>query len=114
MSNTVDFNRYRPPILRVPLMDKAETVLHVTPPTVELQEELRARLPELSALLSGEEDEQRATLYDLAARLMSCNRNMRTITPEQLRGKYHLDEEDLIVFFTEYADFVKGIENLKN
>jgi hypothetical protein len=114
MTNTVDFNRYRPPILRVPLMDKAETVLHVTPPTVDLQEELRARLPELTALLTGGEDEQRAALYDLAARLMSCNRNMRTITAADLRGKYHMDEEDLVVFFNEYASFVRGIENLKN
>jgi hypothetical protein len=111
MSNTVDFNRYRPPILRVPLTG---IMLHVTPPTFDLQEELRARLPELNALLTGGEDEQRAGMYDLAARLMSCNRNMRKITAVELQEEHGLDEEYLVVFFNAYADFVKGIENLKN
>ena len=112
--NTLQFNRYRPPILPVELMDEQRTVLHITPPTVDLQEELRAKISGLNALLTGTDDEKRQGLYDLAARLMSCNRNMRQITPEQLRIAYGLDEEDLVVFFEAYADFLKGIENAKN
>ena len=114
MSHIVDFNRHRPPCLTVPLGDEAETVLRVTPPTVELQEELRARQAELSALLSQESDEMREALYDLAARLMSCNRNMRKVTGEQLRTTYGLDEEDLVVFYRCYADFLVDIEHAKN
>ena len=112
--NTVNFNRHRPPILNVPLFDKDETVLHVTLPTVDLQEELRAYSGNFNALLGGGDDEVRNALWDLAARLMSCNRNWRQLTPEQLRKNYNLDEEDLVVFFHQYADFVKGIENAKN
>ena len=112
--NTLQFNRYRPPIFPVELMDKQRTVLHVTPPTVDLQEELRARIGDLNALLTGTDDEKRQGLFDLAARLMSCNRNMLKITPQQLRTAYDLDEEDLVVFFEAYADFLKGIENAKN
>lgn len=114
MSNRVDFNRYRPPILEVPMMDAEETVFHVVPPTVDLQEELRARAGEMNALLTGGEDDVRATLFDLAARLISCNRNMRKVTPEELRSVFHLDEEDLVVFYEAYASFLKGIENAKN
>lgn len=114
MENIVSFNRHRPPILPVEMMDKARTVIHVTPPTVDLQEELRARASELVALLEGGDEEQRATLFDLAARLMSCNRNMRTITAEQLRTTFNLDEEDMAYFYEEYVKFLTGIENAKN
>lgn len=112
--NRVDFNRYRPPILQVPMLDDDETVFNVVPPTVDLQEELRARTSELNALLTGGNEEIRATLFDLAARLISCNRNMRKVTPEELRKVYRLDEEDLVVFYEAYASFLKGIENAKN
>jgi hypothetical protein len=112
--STLNFNKYRPPILKVEMMDDEGTVLHITPPTVDLQEELRARLADLNALLTGGEDEQRVALFDLAARLMSCNRNMLKITPQQLRTTYRLDEEDLVVFFEAYAEFLTGIEKAKN
>lgn len=114
MANLLDFNRFRPPILPVQLLDEARTILHVTPPTVELQEELRARLPELSSLLEGGDEEQRAGMWELAARLMSCNRNWLTIDATQLRTKYGLDEEDLTIFYSTYVDFVKDLENAKN
>ena len=112
--STVNFNRHRPPFLEVPLFDEDQTCLHVTPPTVNLQEELRASAGDLTALLTGGDDEKREALWDLAARLMSCNRNMRTITPEDLRKKYKLVEDDLVVFFEDYVSFIKGIENAKN
>lgn len=114
MANTVNFNRYRPPILPVELLDEQHTVIHVVPPTVDLQEELRARQSELRALLAQGDDATRAALYDLAARLMSCNRNLREFSAEQLRTVYHLDEEDLVVFYQAYADYLKEIENAKN
>jgi len=114
MANLLDFSRYRPPILPVQLLDEAGTILHVTPPTVDLQEELQARLPELNSLLDGGDEEQRTGMWELAARLMSCNRNWLTVDAQQLRTKYGLDEEDLIVFYSTYVDFVKELENAKN
>lgn len=112
--SSVNFSKHRPPILEVPLFDKDETVLHVTLPTVDLQEELRATADEFSALLEGGDSEKRAAFYDLAARLMSNNRDWLKITPEDLRKKYKMDTEDLIVFFHEFVDFVRGVENAKN
>ena len=114
MENVLNFNRHRPPILAVEMLDDEHTVLRITPPTVELQEELRANSADFTALLNGGDDEKRAALYDLAARLMSCNRNMRKVTPEQIRDTYRLDEEDLVVFYTTYVEFLRGIENAKN
>lgn len=111
---TLQFDRYRPPVYPVELMDEQRTVLHLTPPTVDLQEELRSRIGDLEELILCADDEIRRSLWDLAARLMSCNRNVRQITPEQLKAAYGLDEEDLVVFFEGYAAFLKGIENAKN
>lgn len=114
MANTLDFNRYRPPILPVKMMDDQHTVLHLVPPTVDLLEELRARQSELVELLTKEDDDMVTGLFELAAKLMSCNRNMKKITPDQIRTTYKLDEEDLVVFYEQYADFLKEIERAKN
>lgn len=110
--NTFSFNRHRPPILPIEMPD--ESVIHVTPPTVDLQEELRASAGDFNALLTGGDDEKREALYDLAARLLSCNRNMLKVTAEDLRKTYHLDTEDLVEFFHAYVAFLQGIEQAKN
>ncbi len=112
--NTFSFNKYRPPILSIEMPDEEGTVLHIVPPTVDLQEELRATAKDLNALLAGGEDDKRVALFDLAARLMSCNRNMLKITPESLRKTYRLDAEDLVGFYEAYVSFLTGIENAKN
>lgn len=114
MSNVLTFNRHRPPVLHIEMPDEQGTVINVTLPTVELQEELREYADELNTLLDGDDIGKRAAIYDLAARLMSCNRNMRVITSEQLRTVYNLDEEDLVLFFHAYVNFLQGIENAKN
>lgn len=108
------FSQHRPPILPVEMLDDEHTVINVLLPTVDLQEELRARSGDLNALLTGDDDEKRAGLWDLAARLMSNNRNMRKLTPKLLQTTFRLDEEDLVVFYELYATFVRGIENAKN
>lgn len=112
--STLNFNKYRPPILSVEMMDPEQTIINVVPPTVDLQDELRESMADLTALLNGGDDEKREALYDLAARLMSCNRNARKITPELLRTTYRLDEEDLVVFYQAYAEFLTEIESAKN
>ena len=112
--STLNFSRYRPPIMEVELLDKNRTVIHITPPTVDLQEELRASQDDLSALLTGGDEEKRKALFDLAARLMSCNRNWLKITPEQLQKKYNIDVEDLVIFYEQYVEFITRIEHAKN
>lgn len=114
MANVIDFRNMRPPTLPLIMNDEAGTAIDVTPPTVDLVEELKTNLPHLQELLTGEDPEIRTGLYDLAARLISCNRNLRRVTGEQLRMVYRLSEEDLVVFFSAYTDFISGIEHAKN
>lgn len=114
MAETLDFNQYRPPVLPLILMDEQHTVINVSPPTVDLQEELRARQGQLRALLSKEDEEMVDVLYDLAARLMSCNRNLIKFTAHELRTTYKMDVEDLVVFYRAYAEYITEIERSKN
>lgn len=110
--DTFSFNRHRPPILPIEMTDG--TVIHVSLPTVDLQEELRAYAGDFDALLSGGNADKVEALYGLAARLLSCNRNLLKVTAEDLRKTYHLDTEDLVEFFHAYVTFLQGIEKAKN
>lgn len=114
MAQILNFNQHRPPILPIVLPDGAQTKLHLVPPTVDLQEELRARQQELRALLDPDNEDMVGALYDLAAKLMSCNRNLKTITAEELRTVYEMDVSDLVVFYQAYADYIVSLENAKN
>lgn len=109
-----DFNQYRPPVLPFTMRDEKATRLRVTLPTVDLQEKLLAHSDDLLELLRGDEEEKVQGLYELAAELLSCNRNLKKITAEQLREVYNMEEEDLAIFFDFYTAFVKGVEKAKN
>jgi superfamily II DNA or RNA helicase len=71
-------------------------------------------LPELQSVLSGGDRESVELCYDLAARLINCNRSFITVTAEELRKKYGLDLEGLVVFYSAYADFIQEINSAKN
>ena len=112
MANMLSFNRHRPPILPLELPDG--TTVNLCPPTVELQEEVRANLSQLHKILQGDEAEATATLYDLASRLMNCNRNLLSFTADSVKKEHGMDVADLAVFYVAYTDYIKEIESAKN
>lgn len=115
MAEAIDFSTGRKPTLPLILRDAAgERRVRVTTPTLDLMQEIRGNLPALQALLEGVSDESREAVFDLAARLISCNRDGLTVTGQELIDKYDLDEEDLTVFFSEYLDFIEGLAGAKN
>lgn len=115
MTQALDFSANRKPTLPVTLRDaEGARRVRVTTPTLDLMEEIRGNLPALQALLEGASDESREAVFDLAARLISCNRDGLTVTGPELIDKYDLDEEDLTVFFSEYLDFIEGLAGAKN
>ena len=111
MSNYVDLSRNRLPVLTFVLPNRA--VVRVLPPTVDLQEELAENKEQLVQLLSSEEHGVEA-MYDLAARLLNRNRNLKKFTAESLKKKYGVDEIELVQFFTAYANFISEIRSAKN
>lgn len=110
----LDFRALKRPTLEIVMNDEAGTLLRLTTPREELIEKLQAALPELEKVCArGDADSIRA-VYDLAADLMSNNLTRVAVTADDLRGKYNIGLEDLIVFFSAYLDFIAEITNAKN
>ena len=115
----LDFNALNRPVLPMCMCDEAKTVITVTTPSEILVEELETTLPELKRIVAGKDDEAVAMCYDLAARLISCNREGLTVTVDDLRGKYWPTEKYtnmlyLVAFFNTYLDYIAEINNAKN
>lgn len=114
MAKMLDFNSYRRPTLLLRMKDEQQTKLHVTTPTLELVEELKANLTELKLALTGNDTEAGAAVYELAAKLLNCNLDGVTTNAEELAVKYEMNLEDLTMFFTVYMDFLEEVKSAKN
>jgi hypothetical protein len=110
----LDFNSYRRPEMVLVLKDKKATVVHVTTPTKQLVDELRANLPELQRTLGQADATASRLIYQLAAKLLNCNLDGLTFTGDELAKKYRLNLEDMAIFYATYSDFLKEIEHAKN
>lgn len=114
MAKTLDFNILCPPTLPLVMRDDARTEITVSTPTERLVEELQAVAPELNKVFAANDADSIKAVYELAAKLISCNRNGLTVTAEDLSGKYRLNLEALIVFYNVYTDFINEMINAKN
>jgi hypothetical protein len=114
MAKTLDFNTILPPTLPLVMRDDRRTEVIVTLPTEGLVEELQTLGPHMTEMLQSNESEAIPVIYDLAARLISCNKAGLQVTAEELRDKYRLNLEALVVFYSVYLDFIGEINNAKN
>lgn len=114
MPAIIDFNSYRRPELVLVMKDIENTTVHVTTPTKQLVDELRANLQELQNTLAKQDKEASRMIYLLAAKLLSCNLDGIIFTSEELARKYSLNMEDMAIFYTAYLEFIEGIEKAKN
>lgn len=110
----LDLNTTQLETLDLTLQDADRTTLHVTTPTEALVAELEAFTPDMLTVIKTGNKEGVQSIYDLAARLISCNREGITITGEELLGKYRMTLESAVVFFSAYMDYITGITNQKN
>ena len=114
-----DFNALNRPTLPLCMCDEAKTVITVTTPSEVLVEELEATLPELKTIVAGKDDAAVTLCYDLAARLISCNREDLQVSVDDLRAKYWPEDKYanmlyLVAFFNAYLDYIAEINNAKN
>lgn len=112
-TKTLDFNAFTPPTFEIVMKDPERTKIRVTLPSEKLAEELKDAADALALSQEGDEAVE-AELFEYAAKLISYNRDRLTVTGDELRGKYGLTTDELIGFFSVYADFVNDIINLKN
>lgn len=114
MARVLDLNSVKRPTLEIVLQDEAHTRVRVSTPTEALVEELRNITPEMQDIMRTGDQEGVKAVYDLAAKLISCNRDFITVTGEELREKYRMDLESAVIFFSAYMDFIFELTNAKN
>lgn len=110
----LDFNALEQPSWPVKLKDEAQTVVHVSAPSVELYDRLIAAAPELSNVAKEKDGRTIRALYNLIAEIISINEDGYTFTGEELRDKYRLTLVDVIRFVSGYLQFQKEIQDAKN
>lgn len=111
VKRVLDLNTAQRPTLELTLCDEKRTVLHIGMPKEADINELQSM--DFSALESGETTDT-ATVFEMAARLINCNRDGIKVTGKELREKYGMDLELAVVFFEAYTDFINTISNEKN
>ena len=114
MSKTLDFNTLAPQTLTLVMRDENKTRIEVGVPTELLVENLQQIAPQLTRMVQEPEKAENRDLYELAARLISCNHNDLTVTAEELRDKYRMNLEMMVAFYNAYVGFINDITNEKN
>jgi len=110
----LDFNALEQPSWPVKLKDEAQTVVHVSAPSVELYDRLLAAAPELSNVAKKKDGRTIRALYNLVAEIISINEDGYTFTGEELLTKYRLSLVDVVRFVSGYLQFQKEIQDAKN
>ena len=111
---TLDLNTAQRPTLELTLMDDDHTLVRVSTPTEGLIQEMQQISPTMLEVMETGDQAGIAEIYDLAAKLINCNRDFFKTTGEELRTKYCMDFESAILFFNVYMDFINDIVNQKN
>lgn len=114
MAKGLNFRAFAQPTLPINMNDAEETLFTLTAPTVELVERLEANQEALVATFQKGDRESLDEIWNLAAALISCNREGKSVTVEDLKGRYGMTYQMLFVFLTAYAEFINEIESAKN
>lgn len=115
----LDFNALTAPVLDLTMADEDHTKITVTTPTEGLVEELEAMRERASDIFSAENPESIDACYNLAARVISCNRQGLQVSVEDLKTKYWPKERManqlyLLAFFKAYNEYIEEIKQEKN
>lgn len=114
MAKSLNFREFAQPTLKITMNDAEETVFNLTAPSVELVERLEANQTALVEIFNKGTRDSLDAVWELAADLISCNRESRKVTVEELKGRYGMGYKMLFVFLEAYGEFVDEIENAKN
>lgn len=114
MARLLDFNNIEVKTLDIVLRDDARTTVHLRYPTEGLVQELIRISPTMHKVIENGDEESLALTYDLVARIICCNRDGFKVTGEELRTKYGMDFEMIIVFCSSYLEFLNEATNSKN
>jgi hypothetical protein len=113
MPRVLDFNELQSSFLDITLKDEARTVVHLDLPNEALINELQNMGPEIEKMKTGTQAAVQS-IYDLAARLISCNLDYFSTTGDELLIKYKMNLVLILQFFSTYMDCITELSNQKN
>lgn len=114
MAKLLNFRHFAQPTLPIVMNDAAETPFTLIAPSVELVERLEANQDTIVATFQKGDRESLDAIWDLAASLISCNREGIKTTADELKGRYGMSYQMLFAFLTAYGEFIADIESAKN
>lgn len=109
-----DFNAIQNPTWPVKLADDAQTVVHLSYPSLEMVERLEAMSKSLTEVVKGNNSAAVKKAFDVVAAVMNFNEDGLTFTAEELRGKYHMTLLGMARFTAGYLTFLKEANDAKN
>lgn len=110
----LNFRQFAQPTLPITMNDAEETLFTLTAPTVELVERLEANKDTLLETFKKGDRSSLDEIWKLTADLISCNREGRKVTVEDLKSRYGMTYQMLFMFLTAYGEFIAEIEAAKN
>jgi hypothetical protein len=114
MAKGLNFRNFAQPTLPITMNDAEETLFTLTAPSVELVERLQANQDALAATFQQGNKESLDAIWGLTADLISCNREGRQVTVDDLKGRFGMGYRMLFVFLQAYGEFIAEIEAEKN
>ena len=114
MAKGLNFRNFNQPTFPINMNDAEETLFTLVSPTVELVERLEANQDALVEVFKKGDRTTLDTLWEFAADLINCNREHRSVTVAELKGKYGMTYEMLFAFFISYTAFIEEIKSAKN
>ena len=109
-----DFNAIQKPTWPVKLADEAQTVVHLSYPSLDLADQLMALGESLKEVVATNNSETVRKAFAIVATVMSCNEDGLTFTAEELRDKYHMTLLGMARFTAGYLSFLQEANNAKN
>lgn len=109
-----DFNAIQKPTWPVKLADEAQTVVHLSYPSLDLADKLMALGENLKEVVATNNSETVRKAFGIVAMVMSCNEDGLTFTAEELRDKYHMTLLGMARFTAGYLSFLQEANNAKN
>jgi hypothetical protein len=109
-----DFNAIQKPTWPVKLADDAQTVVHLSYPSLELADKLTAMSESLKEVVNKNNAETVRKAFGVVAAVMSCNEDGLTFTADELREKYHMTLLGMARFTAGYLTFLQEANEAKN
>lgn len=114
MAKGLNFRNFEQPSFPLYMNDAEETLFTVTSPTVALVERIEANQDEIVDTLRKGDRESLDEMWQLAADLISCNREHRPVTVAELKGRYGMTYPMFVAFWLYYMEFLNEIKQEKN